>query len=494
MPAYKPVHPYDPARGRPVHEAIAGEYPVTMDTLERVLGKSSAALWRAMVLCRSESGGVYHGTTQRLAARVELSERNVKRCLARLRAAKLVRDDGWRKLRVFRGGRVVETTVYARTVYGAITDAEATAAVVPTDVAEWIASAPGHGGDRRSQDAQTPTKPAPVRGGTHLKPIKCVPSTPAQNVQPCSTARGPHAPSEAVRSVQEDFKCVPPPGSDFSSVSLDREGIEERGTLPSLASPRMPAAKVGREPSSLFVVEHSNNTGPVREHSGDARRLGRARDVTPPIAVGGPIPPYPGASLISPAVLPHPPMVDASASDEDKAMLLVRAYNGACESRYKKRSRVLSGYRALRGSKHFANLVRTANFLVEKKISPHEWAAWYLDSRIKFGREDKPPISVVFGRNTVGDHVKRAIFRRDRKRMGGRIVYGPKHLDLVSRYEAMRQDIRQLPITTEDELRVVVAEHFPPGVWGLLLSDAQKEAADLQVQFTTAVQAGQFIW
>ena len=506
MPAYTAVNPYDPERGRPVHEEISGLCVVPMTTLARLLGKSAMALWRAMVLCRSESGGVYHGTTERMAPRVELTPRNVKRAMARLRAAKLVRDDGWRKLRVHRGGRVVEMKVYSRTVYGAVIDRAGTRAFVPADVSTWLETAHGHGGDRRSrgyargqdgaQRDETCTRSA--RDTLENRAVSALPDG-ARNVQASMSRVQTTTP---VQSVQEPIKCVPSQPAHFSSVSPDKRGREDIGPFLTFSSKKLPVAS-DPEPGYVFDLDDATTSdqaphadAPLREHDVDIGRcrLGRARDASPPIAVGGPLPPYPGQSLIAPAETPKPPPVDASASPEDQAMQLVRAYNGACASRLGKPSRTLCSHRALTGSRYFANLCKTAKLLAEKKISPGAWAAWWLDWHKSRGRTDKPPLQVVFGLKTVGDHVKRAMFRKSGKHYGGRVVYGERHLELLHRYEAMRQHIRTLAITTEVELAAVVAEHFPPGEWGLLVNDAQNEATALQVHYSTALQANEFLW
>lgn len=216
--------------------------------------------------------------------------------------------------------------------------------------------------------------------------------------------------------------------------------------------------------------------------------------IAAPILVGGPLPPYPNTALIKPASIPMPPMVDANADDYTKARMIVNAYCGACETRLGKPCRVLLGEKSLRSSKLFDMLVEAANLLSEKKISPFAWAAWWLDGHVERGRTDRPPLQVVFGNKSVGDHIKRNIFRRSGKIYGGRVVFGAKHLELIRRYEDMRQHLRTIAFATEADVAAVVNEHFPPGHWGLLLEDAQKEAAALKDQHAATLQRGGFLW
>lgn len=452
VPRLRRIIPADRERpGREVAPELAGDVVVSLEELRAKLGQTAFAVWWQMLICRSEGGGQFHGTVKRLAAAVGKTERAVRHGLARLKQSAIVTDGGFARLEVYDGHKVVERTVYTRTVRGAVLDDSR--ATVPRLVALWLGQANAHGG------------PRPGSGPKKFKTV-------GTGEPPTSRAEHLHI----------EFETGTRPSE--SSVQDGRTIVSSsRGDTPcfvAYGNDALPSAA-----RAVAMISEQDDAEP--------RALLRQKPrVAPlPITVGGPIPPYPGTSLVRPALKPPPPALPRDADDYELARALVDAYNGACTARLGARCSVLKSRKSLEGSRYYRGLVAAAKLLRDKKIAPGAWAAFWLDAQ---QRTKRPPIQVYFSEKFVGDQKKRWVFRKARPHYGHRAVFGDAHKALIERWEEMRAAIRQSGAATEAEVERIVALHFPPGQWALMLEAAQKEAKSTQAAMHAAVADGEFIW
>lgn len=105
----------------PLHPNVAGSSRVPRREFQRRLGLNAVVVW-SLLTRRRDGEGLAHPTVTGLARSAEgqrLSERTVKRALARLRAVGIVEDVGWRLMDVPRGRGVAPAEVYVRRVWGA---------------------------------------------------------------------------------------------------------------------------------------------------------------------------------------------------------------------------------------------------------------------------------------------------------------------------------------------------------------------------------------
>lgn len=224
--------------------------------------------------------------------------------------------------------------------------------------------------------------------------------------------------------------------------------------------------------------------------SRDGSAMGSARDPdVGPMSIVSLGPPYPGASLVPPAVIPAPPLLPDSANDVLVARTLVSTYRQAAESRTKERCFVLARVDLVR-SRHYAPLVACGLLLREKKIPPAAWAAWAIDL---WRQHEKgvPPISLVWSKERVAK--RSGWFRKEASSyVGGVVLYGPAHRDLIVRWERMARDLYRL----EDPsgAAAVVERHFPGDAFDGHVRRAREEAEAKQRELRDLVEQGAWLW
>jgi len=205
-----------------------------------------------------------------------------------------------------------------------------------------------------------------------------------------------------------------------------------------------------------------------------------------------PMPPYPSVGFIGAPKIPPPPCLSADLSDEGCVKKLGGAYRGAFESRYGKRSYVMTRGSVKKG-KFYKSLVTSANFMRDNEIAPASWAAFSLDCWISFGEKNEgankkpPPVNWVFSMKRLEERA--GWFDREASSYGGgRLLFTRSHKDLLRRYDGLRRAAHRELLTE------ALIEQWFPGGWEKHYDMAKKEAAADQARLRDMVRRGEFVW
>jgi len=199
-------------------------------------------------------------------------------------------------------------------------------------------------------------------------------------------------------------------------------------------------------------------------------------------------------SLLGAAIVPDPPLLDASLDDLQRATLLVKIYRQVVENRTKERCFAFSRG-ALSQSKHYGMIVKAAKAFIERGISPAAWIAWCIDTA-KHNAEERgedfklPPLTVIFSAKSI--KTPRGWFSRIAPSYaGGRVVVGRKQRSLFDRYSRMRLALDQENAWKSPE--PVIARFFPDG-YDQAVADVKAEIVATQAQLRSRVAAGEIFW
>ena len=104
-----------------------------------------------------------------------------------------------------------------------------------------------------------------------------------------------------------------------------------------------------------------------------------------------------------------------------------------------------------------------------------------------------PPISAVYDAGKIQKW--RGWFSSTSKASGGRALVTKAHRKLLSKYRAMKKAVRQLGANASiAQVRSVVEQHFPNGLYELMVQQAKTESQAAQFKLEDAVRKGKWIW
>lgn len=436
---------------------------VDVELLVSKLGATAWHVWTILCSFRDWHGSVHPsiGGIARARGYVRTSRRAVQKALVRLRAAGLVRDVGWQRLKVPCRGKLRERTVYVREVYGEVVqksrrlrtwhDYEREAArspgvevIVPSTTKQWLADAKSWGGRRANSGRRR---------------IAQVSKTSRENLSRGIDLGFSRGITEVIQPKREKTKQA-----EVSSCGRD-------------AALRADSVSSWDETLGTLIGSHSTASP-------------RPSLSTP---LDG-VPPYPGVAVVMPARIPSPPTLDPSATDREKAQRLAAAYRGALSKRTGKPSFVLSRGDIQR-SRFYKLLLGGAAKLIEHELPPTSWALWSVDIWRDYGegKQKVPPLPWVYGPKRIVE--RRGWFRRE-SHAGGRVVFGRKHIELLDRYEKMRRALHVAALTTAKvDVSEIVAEHFPTdATYERLVAEARFEAEQKRQRFEERIARGEFLW
>ena len=264
-----------------------------------------------------------------------------------------------------------------------------------------------------------------------------------------------------------------------SSVSTDTKSIR-LSTHPLRGSSLMATVKDGRYISSGVDMTGLKISGKGRYVEGWWSWLEKKG-----------VPRYPSRELIKPPIMPHPPKLDASMPDNQKAHMLAATYRMACQHYFRKKSWL--GVRGdIRKSKYYDRLVAAADVFLKHGIPPAAWTGWVF----RYWKDQKgsmPSISVVY--NAANIEKRRGWYARECGISGGQVIITDTHRELLHRYSAMRRALRRLKKSIDiQEVQDTVDRYFPDGLYDLLLQQAQAESQTKQARLDSAVRNGRWIW
>lgn len=481
------------ARHRTV-QPLAGLPVPFNDVFVAHVGDQATKVW-AVLLGVRDSQGTTHvtiGGIQRLVADLpwqqpshgQLSQPQIRRAVARLKVLRLVLDIGWEHSLSKDGDAMRE--LYRRKVVGNIRRRkDAVEVLLPDDARGQVNMATTHGGKRAG--AGRPKRIQVVGGAARLEnpddtssDIQVVEGSPRLENQPDQAGRG----------------------RESKRAAKGREVVEQEDVVAFLPSEEKPAAA----PRFLFSGEAEADTsmhdvGLLRCHDDGDRGLvggGAARTYSPD--EWGLLPPFPGVATLRPAVVPPPPMVAQSATDEERVTMLLTAYNLALAHQL---PRVFNKHantsKPLKAAERKL-LVDASHALYEHNVSPLRWVEFSLSTFAasaeaaakKKGREPGaprcPPLAFVFTVDRI--NTKAGWARRAFDRRGGNFVLTRSARIIVSKWTAMMSAVLRGEVSPRD----AGAKFFPEGQYERLVEKAVAEAQREQARIDTDIAAGKYLW
>ena len=423
-----------------VKKKIAGSLVVESDYLRKKLGRVTFDVWTAFIWRRNEDG-VSFASASLIGEYKKISKPSVKRACDKLEKVGLIRDSEWV---ISRGKRRFKRVILGDFRKGIIT--------IPKPVKAKLEELPKWGGARK---------------GAGRKIQDDMSSYP--NLQDDISS----SPS-IIKPSQQGIKMIP--SWDQDDTTLKRTLKEEDNFLKEIMAELF-------APSDDFLLEE------LSEHL-FFPDMNQIPDEPPRIDILE-MPPYPSVSRIGVAKLPPPPLIDENASLDKKVNLLVTAYRGSVESRYKKRCYAFSRG-SIENSKYYKTLCAATESFTDLDVSPFSWCAFSIDAWLKYNATPKnkskpPPANWVFSSKRITENF--SWFKREANKYGGGLLfYSSSYKDLYKRYDGLRR------ACFREELTHDLMEKFFPGGWEKFYERAKKEASADQVRLYQMMKRGEFLW
>lgn len=486
-----------------VAPSVAGARIVTGESLEAKLGKTAMLVWLRLCARRDNVTGYTHVTVGGLGRcsweqhAEEIQPDSVKYSLKKLREAGLVVDHGRRWKSVACGVTRAPRQVFIRTVLGTeliVSGSSTVQYMVPEKTAAWLASAGTWGGKRA--------------GAGRKKAL--------ENKQNDAL--------EGKSSLPLTNQVYPSLGEiKFTSRSTLRDPRVSISTDLSLPS----GEKEGRELAPIEHIYSSDEQEHVSTMSSvptpeDAHVVGLGlgtllpRGGTFPASLAR-LPPYPGSSLVKPAVVPSAPKLNPDQSWEDWLLLMAKAYEGACAQRwplelrtkvrktgakkgqaYIQRPTGMLGHpRSPKWDSFREKLKDAAEALLSLDLSPFAWASfsaqvWRGMNEHKNGeRTGKiakwPPVDWLWSATRILERGDSPAVHECTE--GGTVVYGDTHKLLLSKYTDLQREVG-FGVPVDAALDKVL----PLSEYERLLQQARIEAEDTQRELNRRARAGEWLW
>lgn len=442
------------------------------EEFRRHVGRSNFLVWQKLLNCRTKKGLT-------LATRVALgrlpgyevhTQKRVQTALRRLAKLGLVENLGWKC-------RAGTHALRVRRVLGATVLHNGQPWVsLPREVAARVLSARPHGGPRNG--AGRP----PIKGDILI----------SRSALASDLSLNPNYRGE--KTIKMSPLMEPHSGGNQDVPLILCSSSSSKGSNSLGGSTNGPRSGGGHSSSNNCGTGDGGGSDSLPGIGTTLRGSG-----TPRRAHLGPVlPPFPGASQVPLCVVPNPPALDPSGSEEVWAETLARAYRGAAESRFGVRSFVLARG-DIRRSKLYGTLVACARALVRHEIPPAAWAAFSMDVWKRYGngkaKLKPPPVRWVFTEKRVED--RKGWYRAEGGASGGQIIFGDAHKDLMRRYTAMQRDIGHATVNGMvgvAQARQIVDSHFPDGLYDRLVDEAKAEVDDNKARLRRLVERGEWVW
>ena len=172
--------------------------------------------------------------------------------------------------------------------------------------------------------------------------------------------------------------------------------------------------------------------------------------------------------------------------------MLVMAYRGAVESRWRKRCYVMAKVMDPSKSAYGNVLTRAVELFQLYEIAPAAWAAWSVDCWRAMGHAAPPAIRWVFAPARIEERVE-WFQNEEGAYKGGRVVLCALAQDVVRRYSAMKLDMCRRRARTPEEVAAVVELYFPNGSFDRVVADAREHAADDQRRMNDMMARGEWL-
>jgi len=191
--------------------------------------------------------------------------------------------------------------------------------------------------------------------------------------------------------------------------------------------------------------------------------------------------------VIPVAMIPDPPLLPNKISDDQIVAWLVKAYNGAKQSRYP------SSVYVKCISMHYNSLHACGCKLREYHIAPAAWAAFSIDlwKKAPNKRQAIAPITWVFNATMVLSRIE--LYEIDRLNYrGGQIVENEHSREIKRRELLMQRDL--LNADSKGELAIdIKSRYFPGGLYEQLFKAAKRQAEIDQARLDEQAQRGDWM-
>jgi len=408
------------------------------------LGKTALAVWRRLVFLRGlRPDGLVHATERGIMMQLPVvSCAAVKKAMKRLVELGVVVPVGWRVLEVKVGGKTALRSVFCRRVYGEELPKKDLFSIV--------------GGGKQRMYQVTGLPPEVV-----LK------------IRDAPRWGGKRAGAGRPRKAAPGFQEAPGPGNQ-EAPRVKEEALEATTkATDSFSSTKKKASADGAGAARLSVLQ---------EEAGEAGDgIGPAKALVPPA-------PW-NVEGLEPPVVPAPPLLPARPDPDGDARALLLAYQGVVGALTGRPCLLLAGRGQLEGSAEFDRLVRCAAALREEGIAPVAWAKW---SASAWARPGTAPLRWVFSAQRVVDEA--GWFGEDAERMGGRVVYGPSHTELIRRHAQMSLAVRHAQMSRSGKEKAYVEYCFPAGLYEDLVAKAKAECSEAKEHLARRIARGEYVW
>jgi hypothetical protein len=197
------------------------------------------------------------------------------------------------------------------------------------------------------------------------------------------------------------------------------------------------------------------------------------------------LPPFPSFSVVQPAIVPNPPLLDSTLSEDAQVEMLAAVYRSVVAAKLNRPTRHATVRKDVR-----AKLVDACKLLIEHEISPIAWAAFSFDEwKAATGKSTQPLLGWVWSSSRLDTPQRRGFFRSSTEIAGGRLIFGPIYKKLLDTWYAALHEARR----THDA-RAATEHFFPDGEYDRLVEAARAEAEDNQKRMRAMSERGDWLW
>ena len=202
----------------------------------------------------------------------------------------------------------------------------------------------------------------------------------------------------------------------------------------------------------------------------------------------------PGIVQPAPAiVVPTPPTLQATDSEDKHLLLLARAYEGAVYHVYGVRSWAFRSQRCVPAESKFAPMLRAARiWCIEHEVSPVRWCLFAVQrwqaTHEGAAAKKPPPVGFVFAAHLMQACL--AWVQHDAPSMGGLRVRGPSAQSFFAR-QTRYVNLLRSTLSPADAVKHVWGT---AAEWREALTNAQGECARLREDLQERIANGEWVW
>lgn len=207
------------------------------------------------------------------------------------------------------------------------------------------------------------------------------------------------------------------------------------------------------------------------------------------------LPPYPGPTLIRPAIIPHPLQLREYPGQtyEGSAKLVAGFYRAALGLRFN-----VSSHAFVMGdiTNHdvYPSLCHLIEVMWEREVAPAAWVLFSCDVWKAYQVTKGPPtFAFVTSAKRVAERLEWFEQERDRY-AGGQTLFSDAHMQLAQQWRSMWDHLRRESPQDRTHLLQIVDQHFHEEAYERQVTAAQRANRALQTSIDRTVRAGGLVW